>query len=113
MDSPFALVQHLEDLVALAGDLGDRRADGVGAVAVLDMDHLGHARQLVRDQERAAADGDQRHVAGLGLHAVDRLLGHARGLVEHLLAGRRVEMRDLLPVAERQHGRRRRRCRSW
>ena len=76
-----------------------------------DMDHLGHARQLVRDQEGAAADGDQRHVARLGLHAVDRLLGHARGLGEDLSAGRGIEMRDLAPVAEVEHARRRRRCR--
>ena len=69
------------------------------------MDHPGHARQLLRDQEGAAADGDQRHVARLGLHAVDRLLGHARGLGEHPLAGRRVEMGDLLLVAELEHAR--------
>ena len=59
--------------------------------------------QLVGDQEGAAADGDQRHVARFGLHAVDRLFGQARGLGEHLPAGGGVEMGDLALVAELQH----------
>src|SRR2546430_8862191 len=41
---------------------------------VLDADHRGHPRQPFGHEERAAAHDDQRHVAGLGLHAVHRLL---------------------------------------
>src|SRR5882762_9121890 len=72
------------------------------AMAALDVDDLGDARQLLRDQERPAADGDQRHVARLGLHAVDRLLGQAGRFGQHLLAGCSVELGDLLAIAELQ-----------
>lgn len=49
-----------EDLIDLAGDLRDRSAHGVGAIAVLDMHDAAHARQLVGDEEGAAADRDGR-----------------------------------------------------
>src|SRR4051812_5889638 len=46
----------LEHLVDLAADLRDRRADRIGAAAMLDPDHPGDAGELVGDQEGAAAD---------------------------------------------------------
>src|SRR5258705_5206292 len=56
------------DLVGLAADLRGRGADGVGAVAVRDADHLGNPGEAVGDQKGVAADRDQCYVAGLGLH---------------------------------------------
>jgi hypothetical protein len=52
-------------LVGLAADLRGRAADGVGAVAVRDADHLGNPGEAVGDQKGAAADRDQCYVAGL------------------------------------------------
>src|SRR5262249_30778111 len=54
----------------------------------------------------AATDGNQRHVARFGLHAVDRLLGHACGFAQHLSAESTVEMDDLPSVAQIQQARR-------
>jgi hypothetical protein len=58
-------------LASFAADLRDRGADRIGAIAMFDADHLGHAGQLAWDQKRTAADRDQRHVAGPGLYAID------------------------------------------
>ena len=46
-------------------------------------DHLGNPREAIGDQKGAAADCDQNHIAGLGLHPVDRILDHRPGAVEH------------------------------
>ena len=68
-------------MVGLAADLRGRGADGVGAVAVRDADHLGNPGEAVGDQKGAAAVRDQCYVAGLGLHPVALVVPHVSPLV--------------------------------
>lgn len=58
--------------VHLAAHRGDGGADGVGRVEVLGPDDVADARYLVRDEDAAAADGDERAGVPGCLHPVDR-----------------------------------------
>src|SRR6516164_4693266 len=66
----------MEYPVYLAADRGDGRADGVRGVEVFRPDDLAHPWNLVRDENAAAADGDQRTILLRGLHPVDRVGEH-------------------------------------
>src|SRR5205085_811774 len=66
-----------------AEDWRDRRADRIGAIAVLDADHLGNSGEPLGYQKSAAAHRDQWHLAGLVLHPVDRVFELGSRLVEH------------------------------
>ena len=46
--------------VHLAAHRGDGGTDGVGRIEVLGPDNLADARYLIRDEDAAAADGDER-----------------------------------------------------
>src|SRR6185436_17052404 len=64
----------LEDLVDLTADLSDGGADGVGDGLVRHVHDLGDAGHALGNEEAAAADGDQRLLACVGLHPVHALL---------------------------------------
>src|SRR6185437_11805553 len=62
--------------VNLPADRSDCGADGVRRVEVLRPDDLADARDLVGDEDAAAADRDQRTILSRGLHPVDRVGEH-------------------------------------
>ena len=62
--------------VYLAADRRDGRTDGVRGVEVFRPDDLAYSRDLVRHENAAAADGDQRPILTGGLHPVDRVSKH-------------------------------------
>ena len=65
--------------VHLSAHRGDGSADGVGRIEVLGPDDLADARYLVRNEDAAAADGNERAGFPRGLHPVDRLAEHRVG----------------------------------
>src|ERR1022692_4542139 len=64
---------EMENPVHAAADRGDGGADGIGRVEMIRPDDLADAGNAVRDEDAAAADGDQREVALRGLDPVDCL----------------------------------------
>src|SRR5690348_4263166 len=71
-----AVGAEVEDPVHLAADRRDRGADRVRRVEVLRPDDLADTGYPVRNQDAAAAYGDQRTLFPGGLHPVDRLGEH-------------------------------------
>jgi hypothetical protein len=65
--------------VHLSAHRGDGSADGVGRIEVLGPDDLADARYLVRNEDAAAADGNERAGFPRGLDPVDRLAEHRVG----------------------------------
>jgi hypothetical protein len=62
--------------------LRDRRARRLGAVAAGDTHDLRNSGQAIRHKKGVAANRDQRHIAGFGLHAVDVVFQLAPGMSE-------------------------------
>jgi hypothetical protein len=65
--------------VYLSADRSDGGADGVGGAEVFRPDDLAYSRDLIRHENAAAADGDQRAILRGRLHPVDRVGEHRVG----------------------------------
>ena len=100
--------------VNLSANRRDGGPDGVRRVEVLRPDDLADARDLVRDQDAAAADRDQRAVLPRGLHPVDRVGEHLvragqRRAEQLLVAGGAAALPSGPPRRDRAVGQRGRR----